>query len=177
MRLGQILERLREAGGVVTLDADGRVRCAGNAAVMTEAVVDALTARQDQVRAYLLEERAATLASTTTRSHGWCERCGRVVWIGTGAERLPSGELVCGDCLAPWDIEAGAVPVDDAGEGDGRGDQYPPTGMVPPEGDAGRRSRARPNVASRAVRIIAPGMPGMSGMPGITVRDGCPERR
>ncbi len=111
MRLGQILERLREAGGVVTLDAGGRVRCAGNAAVMTETVVAAIQGRHDEVRAYLLEERAATLASATTRSHGWCERCGRVVWVGTGAERLPGGELVCGDCLGPWDIEAGSEPV------------------------------------------------------------------
>lgn len=112
MRLGKVIERLREAGGVLTIDDEGRVHCAGNADVMTDAVVAALEARHDQVRAYLLEERAATLASTTTRSHGWCARCGRVVWVGTGAERLPHGDLVCGDCLGPWDIDAGSVPVD-----------------------------------------------------------------
>ncbi len=116
MRLGQILEHLRESGGVVTLDAAGRVRCAGNAAVMSEAVVQVLMAREEEVRAYLQEERAATLAGTTTRSHGWCARCGRVVWEGMGAERLPVGDLVCGDCLGPWDIEAGSVPVDGSGD-------------------------------------------------------------
>jgi len=113
MRLGKVIERLRDAGGVLTIDDEGRVHCAGNADVMTDAVVAALEARHDQVRAYLYEERAATLAGTTTRSHGWCVRCGRVVWVGTGAERLPGGELVCGDCLAPWDIEAGSVPVEE----------------------------------------------------------------
>lgn len=132
MRLGKVIERLREAGGVVTLDREGRVRCAGNAAAMTEAVVAALMVRQDQVRKYLLEERAATLASTTTRSHGWCERCGRVVWVGTGAERLPDGQLVCGDCVAPWDIEAGSVPVEEP-ECPGVG-WRDPGGPVPPHG-------------------------------------------
>lgn len=132
MRLVKALERLRDAGGVVTLDQEGRVRCAGNPEVMTEAVVGVLMVREDQVRAYLLEERAATLAGTTTRSHGWCERCGRVVWVGSGGERLPGGELVCGDCLAPWDIDAGSVPVEGP-ESPGVG-WKDPGGPVPPHG-------------------------------------------
>ncbi len=177
MKLAAFIEQVREAGGVVTLDGEGAVRCLGNPEVMTPEVRAAVERHGEAIRRFIEKERAATLASTTTSSHGWCERCGRVVWVGTGAERLPDGELVCGDCLAPWDIEAGSAPVDDVGEGEGRGDRYPPTGMVPSVGDAGRRSRARPAAASRAARIIAPGMSGMSGMPGINVRVGCPERR
>ncbi len=118
MTIGAVIERLREGGGVVMLDASGVVQFKGNATVMTPEIRAALERRAALVRQVLEEERAATLASTTTRSQGWCERCGRVVWVGTGAERLVSGELVCGDCLAPWDVEAGSVPVVGS-EGDG----------------------------------------------------------
>jgi hypothetical protein len=111
MRIAAFLERLREAGGVVTLNGEGAVRCLGNPDVMTPEVRTAVEQHAGPVRRFIERERATTLASTTTRSHGWCERCGRVVWGGTGAERLPDGQLVCGDCLAPWDIEAGSVPV------------------------------------------------------------------
>lgn len=143
MRLGKVLERLREAGGVVTLDGTGHVRCAGNPEVMTEAVVAALMGRHDQVSAYLLEERAATLATATTRSHGWCERCGRVVWVGTGGERLPDGQLVCPDCLAPWDIDAGSVLVEEP-ECPGVGWKDPGGPVPPPMGP--RRAGGVPGV-------------------------------
>ena len=85
---------------------------------MTPKIRAALERRADLVRQVLEEERAAILARTTARSPGPCDRCGRVVWVGTGAERLPDGTLICGDCLAPWDVEAGSVPVGDP-EGDG----------------------------------------------------------
>jgi len=116
--IGAVIEKLREGGGVVMLDANGVVRFKGNATVMTPEIRAALERRADLVRQVLEEERAATLANTTARSPGPCDRCGRIVWFGQGAERLVSGELVCGDCLAPWDVEAGSVPiVDPEGEG------------------------------------------------------------
>lgn len=115
MRIAAFIERIREAGGVVTLDGEGAVRCLGNPEVMTPEVRAAVEQHAAAFRAFVERERAATLASTTTRSHGWCGRCGRVVWVGTGAERLPGGELVCPDCLGPWDLDAGSEPVPEEG--------------------------------------------------------------
>ena len=118
MNVSAFLDGLRDAGGVVTIASDGEVQCKGNPAVMTPEVRGAIARNAVAFRRFIERERAATLANTTTRSHGWCGRCGRVVWVGTGAERLVSRELVCGDCLALWDVEAGSVPVVDS-EGDG----------------------------------------------------------
>ena len=119
MKIAVFLEWLRGAGGVVTLDGEGAVRCLGNPEVMMPEVRAAVEQHAGAFRVFIERERAATLASTTTRSHGWCERCGRVVWVGTGAERLVSGELVCGDCLAPWDVDAGLMPLLESTGGSG----------------------------------------------------------
>lgn len=45
-----------------------------------------------------------------------CPRCGRAAMPCYGAERLSNGEVVCGDCLTPADLEAGSTPLpaDDA---------------------------------------------------------------
>jgi hypothetical protein len=115
VNVGRFLGRLRDAGGVVTLGSDGEVRSLGNASVMTPEVRGAIARNADAFRRFIERERAATLASTTTRSLGWCERCGRVIWVGTGAERLASGELACGDCASPADIEAGSVTIVEPG--------------------------------------------------------------
>ena len=147
MNIRSFIDRVRDAGGVVMLGSNGQVQCNGNPAVMTPEVRAAVERQTDAFRVFLDKERAATLASTTARSPGSCERCGRVVWFGQGAERLPDGTLICGDCLAPWDVDAGSVPVADT-DGSVQGTDRSPPGKVLPRGDAGRRCRVAGSISS-----------------------------
>jgi len=55
--------------------------------------------------------RLEALAGECEGSPGPCLRCGRAARPDCGAERLLTGELVCGDCLTPEDLVAGSVPV------------------------------------------------------------------
>lgn len=122
MRIADLIGRLREHGAALVLNGD-RVRCQGAAEVLTPEVLQALRAH-----------KAAIVDALSRECHGTpgpCERCGRAARPEVGAERLSSGELVCGDCVTTEDVEAGSVPLP------------PPRGSFPPVQGAGYRLRQR----------------------------------
>ncbi len=102
MRIADLIGRLREHGAALVWSGDG-LRCQGPAEVLTPEVLR------------VLREHKAAIAEVLTRecrgTPGPCERCGRVARPENGAERLPSGELVCGDCVTTEDVEAGSAPI------------------------------------------------------------------
>jgi len=103
VKVSDVIGRLRERGVVLVPGPGDHVVVRGPDAVLTP-----------EVRAALSRNEAAVLAALAVEyrgSPGPCVRCGRAAWAEYGAERLASGELVCGDCLAPWDVEAGSVPL------------------------------------------------------------------
>ena len=103
MKVSDVIGRLRARGVVLVPGPGDHVVVRGPDAVLTP-----------EVRAALSRNEAAVLAALAFEyrgSPGPCVRCGRAAWAEYGAERLASGELVCGDCLAPWDVEAGSIPL------------------------------------------------------------------
>lgn len=103
MKVSDLIGRLRERGVVLVPGPGDHVVVRGSDAVLTPEVRAALSRNETAV--------LAALAVEYRGSPGPCARCGRAAWAEYGAERLVSGELACGDCVAPWDVESGSVPL------------------------------------------------------------------
>ncbi len=108
MRASDVIGRLRERGVVLVPGAGDHVVVRGSDDVLTSEVRAALSRNEPAVLAALAVEYDGT--------PGPCVRCGRAAWAEYGAERMPSGELACGDCVLPGDVEAGSVPLAGARE-------------------------------------------------------------
>lgn len=102
MNVPELIGRLRDRGVALVFDG-GDLRCRGPGEVLTPEVLDALRTHKAAILKALARECEGT--------PGPCQRCGRAARPDCGAERLPSGELICGDCGTPADAAAGSVPV------------------------------------------------------------------
>jgi len=102
MTTWELIGQMRDRGVTLVLEG-GSLRCQGPGEVLTPEVLAELRAHKQAV----LE----ALAGECEGSPGPCLRCGRAARPDCGAERLLTGELVCGDCLTPEDLVAGSVPV------------------------------------------------------------------